>query len=132
MEPTPSQSAGFLGGLAGVIIGGVSWLVIAGVVTGEPVVCGLAFGAGAGLWMAARRAFAAMPDRWGTILGVVMLVVLLVNALLLDPVWDRIPARLFGMPTGRGFMPLLQIRVTLGLLAVLALTLIARDFFKEP
>ena len=132
MPPTPDRRIGFLGGLAGVILGGVSWLVISGIVIGAPLVWGLSLATGLGLWLAARHAFATRPERWSTILGVVMLCVLLFNALLLDPVWDRIPERLFGVHTGRGPVPLLQIRFTLGLLAALALTLIARDFQKEP
>jgi len=132
MQPTSSRRVGFLGGLAGVILGGVSWLVISGIVIGSPLVWGLSLAVGLGLWLAAQRAFAARPDRWSTILGVVMLCILLFNALLLDPVWDRIPERLLGVPSGRGPVPLLQIRLTLGLLAALALTLIARDFQKEP
>ncbi len=114
------------------ILGGVSWLVISGIVIGSPLVWGLSLGAGLSLWLAARYAFGARPERWSTILGVAMLCVLLVNALLLDPVWDRIPERLLGVPTGQSTVPLLQIRLTLGLLAALALTLIARDFQKEP
>ena len=132
MPPAPDQKIGFLGGLAGVILGGVSWLVISGFVIGAPLVWGVALGCGLGLWLGARRAFAVHPERWSTILGGVMLCVLLVNALLLDTVWDRIPERLFGVTTGRTTMPLLQIRLTVGLLAILALTLIARDFRKEP
>ena len=34
------------------------------------------------------------------------------------------------MPTGRS-MPILQLKVTLGLLALLAVTLVGRDLFKE-
>jgi hypothetical protein len=132
MQPTPDRRVGFLGGLAGVILGGVSWLIISGFVIGAPLVWGLSLAAALGLWLTARRAFAARPDRWSTILGVVMLCILLFNALLLDPVWERIPERLLGVTSGRGPVPLLQIRLTLGLLAALALTLIARDFQKEP
>ncbi|MGH7614288.1 MAG: hypothetical protein ACREMW_09665 [Gemmatimonadales bacterium] len=132
MQPSPDRRIGLLGGLAGVIFGGLSWLVISGIVIGAPLVWGLSLAAGLGLWIAARHAFAARPERWGTILGVVMLSILLVNALLLDPVWERIPDRLLGVTTGRGQAPLLQIRFTLGLLAALALAFIARDFQKEP
>jgi len=132
MQPSPDRRIGFLGGLAGVILGGVSWLVISGIVIGAPLVWGLSLGAGLALWLAARYAYGARPERWSTILGVVLLCFLLVNALLLDQVWDRIPKRLVGVPTGQPIVPLLQIRLTLGLLAALALTLIARDFQKEP
>ena len=56
---------------------------------------------GTGLWWGARRAFAARPERWATLLGVVMLCVLLVAALYLEPVFHRLPEHLAGIPTGR-------------------------------
>jgi len=119
---------GFGGALTGVVIG---WLVISGFVIHDPLVWAPPIVLGAGLWWGAMRAFAARPERWATLLGLVMLCVLLVAALYLEPVLRRLPERVAGMPTGRS-LPLLQLKLTLGLLALLALTLVGRDLFKEP
>ncbi len=121
----------FGGALTGVVIGGFGWLVISGLVIHDPLVWVPPIVLGTGLWWGARRAFAARPERWATLLGVVMLCVLLVAALYLEPVFRRLPERLAGIPTGRS-MPLLQLKLTVGLLAVLAVTLVGRDLFKEP
>jgi len=128
--PAGRPGAGFGGAIAGVVIGGFGWLVISGLVIGDPLVWIPPIVIGAALWWGAMRAFAARPERWGTLLGIAMLCVLLIAALYLEPVFRRIPQRVAGMPTGRS-MPILQLKVTLGLLALLAVTLVGRDLFKE-
>ena len=122
--------AGFGGAIAGVVIGGFGWLVISGLVIRDPLVWIPPILLGAVLSWGAMRAFAVQPERWGTLLGIVMLCVLLVAALYLEPVFRRLPQRVAGLPTGRS-MPLLQLKVTLGMLALLAVALVGRDLFKE-
>jgi hypothetical protein len=112
--------------LLGVVVGGLSWIVVSGLVVRDILLWAPAVLLGAGLLWAAMWAYARRPERAVTILGITLLCVVVICALYLQPVWDRIPSELC-LTTGKSaFLPN-ELRVVLGLAAAAGAWLVARD-----
>ncbi len=77
------------------------------------------------MWAHARR-----PERAITILGLTLLCVVVICALYLQPVWDRIPNQLCVTTGKSAFLPN-GVRVFLGLLAAAGAGLVARDLLLK-
>lgn len=131
MEPASGQRGGFLGGLLGGVVGGLAWLVISGIVLRDPLVWAPPIALGIGLWWGAMLVYNHRPERAFTILGVVFLSLIIISSLYLDPVFARLPERVWGAPTGKSAFAILQVKILLGLLAAMAVGFIARDLLSE-
>ncbi len=77
---TESRSRwGFLGGLGGAVLGGLTWVGVAGVTLHDGLVVGSAVLAAVVLWTGAAAAYARFPTRALGLLGVVILAVVLID-----------------------------------------------------
>src|SRR2546427_691924 len=85
---------------------------------------------GAGLIWLAMWAYARRPERAVTIVGVTLLCVVVICALYLEPVLDRIPYQLCVTTGKSAFLPN-ELRVFLGLLAAAGVALVARDLLPK-
>ena len=131
MEPAAGQRGGFVGGLFGGVVGGLAWLVISGIVLRAPQVWAPPIALGLGLWWGAMRVYDRRPERAFTILGVVFLSVIIICLLYLDPVFARLPERVWGVTTDKSAFAVTQVRILLGLLAAMAVGFVARDLLSE-
>ena len=120
-----------VGSLVGIIGGGLAWLVIAGFVIGDPLVWAPAIASGVALWLGAARAWARHPERHATIVGLVALSVIVICALYVEPVFDRIPDRLFGETTGKTAFPVIRLKLMLGVMAAGAAGYAVWDLQRE-
>ena len=85
---------GFLGGLGGAVLGGLTWVGVAGVTLHDGLVVGTAVLAAVVLWTGAAAAYAHFPSRALGLLGVVILAVVLIDwiyLLLLVPRLAELP-----------------------------------------
>lgn len=130
MTSTIGRGAGFRGALVGIVVGGLSWIVISGLIVRDILLWAPTVLTGAGLIWLAMWAYARRPERAITILGMTMLCVVVICALYLQPVWDRIPNQLC-VATGKSeFLPN-ELRIFLGLLAAAGAGLVARDLLLK-
>jgi len=127
---TIERGAGFRGALVGIVVGGLSWIVISGLIVRDILLWGPAIVTGAGLIWLAMWAYARRPERAVTIVGVTLLCVVVVCALYLEPVFDRIPYQLCVTTGKSAFLPN-ELRVFLGLLAAAGVALVARDLLPK-
>ncbi len=85
---------GFLGGIGGAVLGGLTWVGVAGVTLHDGLVVGSAVLAAVVLWTGAAAAYARFPNRALGLLGVVILAVVLIDwiyLLLLVPRLAELP-----------------------------------------
>ena len=127
---TIGRGAGFRGALVGIVVGGLSWIVISGLITRDILLWAPGILMGAGLIWVAMWAYARRPERAITILGVTLLCVVVICALYLQPVWDRIPEQLCVTTGKSAFLPN-ELRICLGLLAAASVALVARDLLPK-
>ncbi len=127
---TIGRGAGFRGALVGIVVGGLSWIVVSGLVVRDILLWAPALLIGAGLIWAAMWAYAQRPERAITILGLTLLCVIVIGALYLQPVWDRIPNQLCVTTGKSAFLPN-ELRVVLGLIAASGVWLVARDLLLK-
>jgi len=92
MQFTAGQRWGLLGSVAGVILGGLIWVVVAGVVLRDRRVWATAGGLAVALWWGAEQLLARRPERFATILGGLILCVVAIDWLYLGIVVPRLPA----------------------------------------
>ena len=116
--------------MLGIVVGGLSWIVVSGLVVRDILLWAPAVLIGAGLIWAAMWAYAQRPERAVTILGLTMLCVVVIGALYLQPVWDRIPNQLCVTTGKSAFLPN-ELRVVLGLIAATGVWLVARDLLLK-
>ena len=70
---------GFLGSLGGAVLGGLTWVGVAGVTLHDGLVVSSAVLAAVGLWSVAAAAYARFPTRALGLLGAVILAVVLID-----------------------------------------------------
>ena len=86
---------GFLGGLGGAVLGGFTWVGVAGVTLHDGLVVGAAVLTAVLVWIGAAAAYTRFPTRALGLLGVVILAVVLIDwiyLLLLLPRLAELPA----------------------------------------
>src|SRR3989442_11616056 len=71
---------GFLGSLGGAVLGGLTWVGVAGVTLHDGLVVSSAVLAAVGLWSVAAAAYARFPTRALGLLGAVILAVVLIRS----------------------------------------------------
>lgn len=130
MTSAIGRGAGFRGALVGVVVGGLSWIVISGLIVRDILLWAPGILMGAALLWLAMWAYARRPERAVTILGVTLLCVVVICALYLQPVLDRIPDQLC-VTTGKSAFVPIELRVFFGLLAAAGAALIARDLLLK-
>ena len=130
MTSTIGRGAGFRGALVGVVVGGLSWIVLSGLIVRDILLWAPAILMGAGLIWLAMWAYARRPERAVTIVGVTLLCVVVICALYLRPVFDRIPDQLCVTTGKSAFLPN-ELRVFFGLLAATGVALVARDLMLK-
>jgi len=116
--------------LVGVVVGGLGWIVISGLIVRDILLWAPGILMGAGLIWLAMWAYARRPERAVTIVGVTLLCVVVICALYLQPVFDRIPDQLCVTTGKSAFLPN-ELRVFLGLLAAAGVGLVARDLLPK-
>src|SRR5256712_9366191 len=101
MQFTAGQRWGLLGAVAGAILGGLIWVVVAGGVLGDWRVWATARALAVALWWGAGQLFARPPERFATILGCLILCVVVIHLLYVgilvpplpplppSPLWDN-------------------------------------------
>src|SRR2546428_10518765 len=99
------RRAGFRGSLVGIVVGGLSWIVMAGLIIRDILLWAPASALGAGLIWLAMWAYARRPERAIAILGGTALGVAAICALYPQPVWDRIPDQWGGTAGKPGLLP---------------------------
>ena len=125
------RAAGFRGALVGIVVGGLSWIALAGLIIRDILLWAPVTAMGAGLIWLAIWAYARRPERAITILGLTLLCVVVICALYLGPVLERIPYQLC-VTTGKSALLPIELRAFLGLLAVGGAALVARDLLRKP
>lgn len=116
------------GTMGGAALGGFIWVVVAGVLIHDPVIWALGAVAGLALWFAGARAMLAYPARVLTVVGIVVLVVVLVDAAFLAVVLPQLPEQDAGLYFGtsrtafRAVRPLLWVAGLAGPASVLLIS----------
>ena len=124
------EKAGLIGGAIGTTIGGTSWLIILGIsmksilLATVPVLWGLV-----GV-IAVIKFYDINPERKFLIIGAGILWIVVLNFILGNILYDKIPDTLAGMSTGKDQFSLLQINIFLGLISLLGFYFILRDIFE--
>src|SRR5438552_18292776 len=90
MTSTIGRGAGFRGALVGIVVGGLSWIVISGLIVRDILLWAPTVLTGAGLIWLAMWAYARRPARAITMLGMTMVCFVVICALSLPQVWYRI------------------------------------------
>ena len=98
---------GYLGGLAGSVLGGTCWAVIAGVVAGRPGVAVMTLGVMAALMIVGLRARTGQQRTDMRRLGALILAVVLYNAVAVHALWDALPDKSKGGWSEAGTMAFL-------------------------
>lgn len=75
MATQPQSRLGVLGGIAGVVIGGFTWVVIYGAHVGRPGIAVAGIASALAVWLAARAVHGRFPSRLQALLGGAILVV---------------------------------------------------------
>jgi hypothetical protein len=108
---------GFLGGLAGCVLGGLIWVVVAGVVLHDWWVVGSAVVVGAALWWSVIAAARRFPTRLLGLIGATVLATVLIDSVYLILLAPRLSA----MPNYPTFMTPAQIQAIRPLLLLASL-----------
>jgi len=124
------RGAGFRGSLVGIVVGGLSWIVMAGLIVRDILLWAPAIALGAGLIWLAMWAYARRPERAMAILGGTALCVVVICALYLQPIWNRIPDQVCVTTGKSAFLPI-ELLVFLGLIAAGSAALVARDLLLK-
>lgn len=124
------EKLGLIGGTIGTAIGGTSWLIILGIslksilLATVPVLWGLI-----GV-IAVIKLYDINPERKFLIIGAGILWIIVLNFILGNILYDKIPDTLGGMSTGKDQLSLLHINIFLGLILLLGFWFILRDIFE--
>jgi hypothetical protein len=128
---THLQKIGIVAGVIGTFLGCTAWMFLLGFALGEPVliIAPIATGAlcgGVGLWL-----FKVRPRRYLGICGLAGLWLVMLNGILANAYFDRIPETLGGMSTGKTGWALFQVNFFVVALGLFASFGIVREFLKE-
>lgn len=91
MAEGSSSRLGVLGGLAGMLLGGFTWVVVYGSHLKDPVVAVSGFVVALALWLLAARVYASVPDRHLALLGGSFLAVAAIDWLYIGLLLPRLP-----------------------------------------
>jgi hypothetical protein len=113
------------GAMGGVALGAFIWVVVAGVLIGDPAIWASGAILALAIWFAGARAMLRYPARALTVIGLVILVVVLIDAAYLAVVLPRLPPEDAGLYLGtsptafRAFRPWLWVAGVAGPAVVL-------------
>ena len=91
MAAGTGSRVGVLGGLAGVVIGGFTWVVVYGLHLHAPLIAVSGVAAAAALWLLAARAYNRLPERRLALLGGLFIAVAAVDWLYIGLLMPRLP-----------------------------------------
>ena len=122
---------GFVGGLAGGIIGGFTWVVVGGVVAHQPafIVGGIA--AAAVVFAAAFAVSTRLPTRLLGVLGVTVLAVVLLDGIFLALLLPRLPESAAGLYYGTSRTAFARLRPLLLAASIAGVVLVVVDLFRQ-
>ncbi|MGH7539098.1 MAG: hypothetical protein ACREMF_10705 [Gemmatimonadales bacterium] len=91
MTANSGTRPGVLGGLAGVMLGGFTWIVVYGITLGDPAVWGAGLFGALALWIVAARLSTRLPNRTLAIFGATLLAVTAIDWLFIGLLLPRLP-----------------------------------------
>lgn len=122
---------GFLGGLAGGVIGGFTWVVVGGVVAHQPAFIAGGIGAAAVVFAAAVVASTRLPTRPLGVLGATMLAIALLDGLFLALLLPRLPESAAGLYYGTSRTAFARLRPLLLAASIAGVALVVVDLFRQ-
>lgn len=127
---TQGEKAGLIGGTVGATIGGTCWLIVLGVVLRSPVYTLIPILWGLVCIVAVVKLYSINPKRKFLLMGTALLWIVLLNFILANILYDKIPDTLAGASTGKDQISLLKVNVFLGIVSLLGFFFLIRDIFE--
>jgi hypothetical protein len=122
---------GFVGGLAGGVIGGFTWVVAGGVVAHAPAFVAGGITAAVLVFAAALAASARLPDRPLGVLGVTILAIVLLDGVFLAFLLPRLPESATGLYYGTSRTAFASLRPLLLAASIAGVALVIVDLFRQ-
>ena len=91
MAAGSGSRVGVLGGLAGVILGGFTWITVYGVYLKDPGIWASGIAVAAGLWFVGARVHARFPTRMLALVGAMLLAVAAIDWMYIGLLLPRLP-----------------------------------------
>lgn len=126
-----AEKIGLIGGAVGATVGGLSWLIILGIVLKSPLYTVLPILWGIVCIVAVVKLYAINPQRFCAIIGTAILWIMVLNIMLGNMLYESIPDTVGGMSTGKEQMSLLMINVFMALFLVPGFFLLVRDIVRK-
>ncbi|MFH0862192.1 MAG: hypothetical protein V1875_04100 [Candidatus Altiarchaeota archaeon] len=126
------SSVNFLGSVIGCVIGGMSWIVLAGISIDSPFWVLFPLICGAAIVFASHRLYKLHPERNYSILGIAILGTIMLGIISAQFVYDKIPETAFGVSTNKGMYSLQQVNILLGVLSLIGFFFMIIDVLTAP
>ncbi|MBM3709515.1 MAG: hypothetical protein FJW61_03720 [Actinobacteria bacterium] len=125
------KDLGIILGSAGAIFGGLLWIIITGIVIKSALYIILpSIIAVAGILIVIKLYYM-YPEKWLVILGSLLLLLVIINAVFLNLLYPKIPDFIGEISTGKNQMALLQINIFLAIFSFWGLFCIFVGIFKK-
>lgn len=105
--------------ISGIVIGGLSWLIIAGFAVGSFIISAVFLVLAVFSLLALLRLLDRKPARHKGVVGVAILWVVILNFIGVELVYSELPAELLGISTGKDVLSAMAVRMLLSAAALL-------------
>lgn len=122
---------GIIFGAAGSIIGGLLWIIIAGVAISSPLFIIIPSMLAIIFFALVIIFYNKYPKYWLIILGVLILGLIFTNFIFLNILFKQIPESIWGIDTGRNQYSIMQLNIFLGIFSFWGLFCIILGVFKK-
>jgi hypothetical protein len=102
-----------IGSMVGITVGGLSWIVLLGFVTGSPIAVIVPIVVGCVCWFVGMKLYMARPERWQGVIGLATLWIIAFNLVFVNLMWKQIPDAVAGITTGKSYLALPFINILL-------------------
>ena len=128
---TQSQKTGVIGGTIGATIGFTAWLIIMGISIKSPLIILMPIIWGLICVVGVIKLYNINPSRKFAIVGIGLLWLVVLNFILGNILYDKIPDTLGSISTGKEQFSLVKINIFLGLMALLGFYFLIKDILEK-
>ncbi len=125
------KDLGIILGSAGTVIGGLTWIIITGIVIKSTLIVTVTSILAVASILIIVKLYYMFPEKWLIILGSLILFLVIINIVFLNILYPKIPEFIGEISTGKSEVALIQINTFLAIFSVWGLFCIFIGIFKK-
>ena len=126
-----TDKTNYIGGIIGATIGGIAWLVCAGISIQSPLTAILPLILGIIGAFVEIKLYNNKPERKYALMGIGLLWLVIINFIFVNIIYDKLPNTFLGISTGKDTFNLTHLNISLGGISLLGFYFLIKDIIGK-